>query len=125
MKLTDELDQNNSTLALTAKAGKTLAERIRQAIAMFSNYIPNSKKSSAVDSNSEDTIGTSKAVKIAYDRAVEAEKKGLPVGAIVGFHKSANPNGYLRAIGGTFNKTTYPDLYIANGNSNILPNLHR
>ncbi|HDR1111087.1 TPA: phage tail protein [Pasteurella multocida] len=125
VKLTDELDQNNSTLALTAKAGKTLAERIRQAIAMFSNYIPNSKKSSAVDSNSEDTIGTSKAVKIAYDRAVEAEKKGLPVGAIVGFHKSANPNGYLRAIGGTFNKTTYPDLYIANGNSNILPNLHR
>lgn len=47
------------------------------------------------------------------------------MGAIVGFHKSANPNGYLRAIGGTFNKTTYPDLYIANGNSNILPNLHR
>ncbi len=125
VQLTDELDLNNSTLALTAKAGKTLAERIRQAIAMFSNYIPNSKKSSAVDSNSEDTIGTSKAVKIAYDRAIEAEKKGLPVGAIVGFHKSANPNGYLRAIGGTFNKKTYPDLYIANGNSNILPNLHR
>ncbi|HEA3288475.1 TPA: phage tail protein [Pasteurella multocida] len=125
VQLTDELDLNNSTLALTAKAGKTLAERIRQAIAMFSNYIPNSKKSSAVNSNSEDTIGTSKAVKIAYDRAIEAEKKGLPVGAIVGFHKSAKPHGYLKAIGGTFNQETYPDLYIANGNSNILPNLHR
>ncbi|HED4400741.1 TPA: phage tail protein [Pasteurella multocida] len=125
VKLTDELDQNNSTLALTAKAGKTLAERIRQAIAMFSNYIPNSKKSSAVNSDSEDTIGTSKAVKIAYDRAIEAEKKGLPVGAIVGFHKSAKPHGYLKAIGGTFNQATYPDLYVANGNSNILPNLHR
>ncbi|HHE3654986.1 TPA: phage tail protein [Pasteurella multocida] len=125
VKLTDELDQNNSTLALTAKAGKTLAERIRQAIAMFSNYIPNSKKSSAVDSNSEDTIGTSKAVKIAYDRAVEAEKKGLPVGAIVAFHKSAKPHGYLKAIGGTFNQATYPDLYTANGNSNVLPNINR
>ncbi|MFP4732432.1 phage tail-collar fiber domain-containing protein [Pasteurella multocida] len=125
VQLTDELDLNNSTLALTAKAGKTLAERIRQAIAMFSNYIPNSKKSSAVNSNSEDTIGTSKAVKIAYDRAIEAEKKGLPIGAIVSFHKSAKPHGYLKAIGGTFNQATYPDLYIANGNSNILPNLHR
>ncbi|MGC6360517.1 phage tail protein, partial [Bisgaard Taxon 45] len=125
VQLTDELNINNSTLALTAKAGKTLAERIRQAIAMFSNYIPNSKKSSAVNSNSEDTIGTSKAVKIAYDRAVEAEKKGLPVGAIVAFHKSAKPHGYLKAIGGTFNQATYPDLYVANGNSEIIPNVHR
>ncbi|UAX41249.1 phage tail-collar fiber domain-containing protein [Pasteurella canis] len=125
VQLTDELDLNNSTLALTAKAGKTLAERIRQAIAMSSNYIPNSKKSSAVDSNSEDTIGTSKAVKIAYDRAIEAEKKGLPVGAIVAFAKNIRPNGYLKAIGGRFNRYTYPDLYAANGNSEILPNLHR
>ncbi|HDV7289124.1 TPA: phage tail protein [Pasteurella multocida] len=126
VKLTDELDQNNSTLALTAKAGKTLAERIRQAIAMFSNYIPNSKKSSAVDSNSEDTIGTSKAVKIAYDRAIEAEKKGLPVGAVLGFPKEVtNPQGFLKCDGSTFGSQTFPDLYRVLGNKNKLPNLRR
>ena len=35
--------------------------------------IPNSKKSSAVDSNSADTVATSVAVKIAYDKGVEAK----------------------------------------------------
>ncbi|VEI57716.1 Phage Tail Collar Domain [Pasteurella multocida] len=55
----------------------------------------------------------------------EAGKKGVPIGAIVSFPKGMNPRGYLRAIGGTFNQETYPDLYIANGNSNILPNLNR
>ncbi|HDR0915524.1 TPA: tail fiber protein [Pasteurella multocida] len=55
----------------------------------------------------------------------ELAGKGVPLGAVVTFPKGINPNGYLRAIGGTFNKTTYPDLYIANGNSDILPNLHR
>ncbi|MDY0501472.1 phage tail protein [Pasteurella multocida] len=55
----------------------------------------------------------------------ELAGKGVPLGAVVTFPKGINPDGYLRAIGGTFNKTTYPDLYIANGNSDILPNLHR
>ena len=35
--------------------------------------IPNSKKSSAVNSNSADTVATSAAVKIAYDKGVEAK----------------------------------------------------
>lgn len=35
--------------------------------------IPNSKKSSAVDSNSADTVATSAAIKIAYDKGVEAK----------------------------------------------------
>ncbi|HDR1127419.1 TPA: phage tail protein [Pasteurella multocida] len=118
-------DSDSEEMAATPKAVKTLKGFIDSLTRSLNNYIPNSKKSSAVDSNSEDTIGTSKAVKIAYDRAIEAEKKGLPVGAIVAFHKSAKPHGYLKAIGGTFNQATYPDLYTANGNSNVLPNLNR
>ncbi|HDR1428743.1 phage tail protein [Pasteurella multocida] len=55
----------------------------------------------------------------------ELAGKGVPLGAVVTFPKGINPNGYLRAIGGTFNQETYPDLYIANGNSNVLPNLTR
>ncbi|HHF5383176.1 TPA: phage tail protein [Haemophilus influenzae] len=55
----------------------------------------------------------------------ELAGKGVPLGAVVSFPKGINPRGYLRAIGGTFNRATYPDLYVANGNSDILPNLHR
>ncbi|HDR1844073.1 TPA: tail fiber protein [Pasteurella multocida] len=55
----------------------------------------------------------------------ELSGKGVPLGAVVSFPKGMNPRGYLRAIGGTFNRVTYPDLYVANGNSDILPNLHR
>ncbi len=55
----------------------------------------------------------------------ELAGKGVPLGAVVSFPKGMNPRGYLRAIGGTFNRATYPDLYVANGNSDILPNLHR
>ena len=39
----------------------------------LANVIPNSKKSSAVNSNSADTVATSTAVKIAYDKGVEAK----------------------------------------------------
>lgn len=38
----------------------------------FDNYIPNSKKSNAIDSNSADTVATSVAVKTAHDKALEA-----------------------------------------------------
>ncbi|MDP8173689.1 phage tail protein [Pasteurella skyensis] len=39
----------------------------------FSNFIPNHKKSSSVTSDSEDTVATSEAVKIAYDKATGVE----------------------------------------------------
>ena len=55
----------------------------------------------------------------------EAGKKGVPLGSVVAFPKHITPHGYLKAVGGTFNQTTYPDLYVANGNSNVLPNLNR
>ena len=41
--------------------------------------------SSATDSNSEELAATPKAVKAAYDKAVESAGKGLPVGAVIGF----------------------------------------
>ncbi|HDR1289595.1 TPA: tail fiber protein, partial [Pasteurella multocida] len=55
----------------------------------------------------------------------ELAGKGVPLGSIVAFPKNITPQGFLRADGTTFNQATYPDLYVANGNSNILPNLHR
>lgn len=55
--------------------------------------IPNSKKSSAVNSESEDTIATSKAVKTAYDKALEA------ISAINQSNGNNQPNVSYRKIG--------------------------
>ena len=81
--------------------------------------------SSATDSNSEELAATPKAVKAAYDKAVESAGKGLPVGAVIGFPRAVtNPEGYLKADGGTFAQATYPDLHRVLG-GNKLPNLTR
>ena len=81
--------------------------------------------SSATDSNSEELAATPKAVKAAYDKAVESAGKGLPVGAVIGFPRAVtNPEGYLKADGSTFAQATYPDLYRVLG-SNKLPKLTR
>ncbi|MFP4793413.1 phage tail-collar fiber domain-containing protein [Pasteurella multocida] len=126
VKLYSGNDSDSEEMAATPKAVKTLKGFIDAITRSLNNYIPNSKKSSAVDSNSEDTIGTSKAVKIAYDRAIEAEKKGLPIGAVLGFPKEVtNPQGFLKCDGSTFGSQTFPDLYRALGNKNKLPNLQR
>lgn len=81
--------------------------------------------SSATDSNSEELAATPKAVKEAYDKAVESAGKGLPVGAVIGFPRAVtNQEGYLKADGSTFAQATYPDLYRVLG-GNKLPNLTR
>ncbi|WP_118784285.1 phage tail protein [Neisseria lactamica] len=82
--------------------------------------------SSATGSESEDMAATPKAVKAAYDKAVESAGKGLPVGAIVAFPRSVTrPEGFLKADGTTFDSRTFPDLFRALGNSNRLPDLSR
>jgi hypothetical protein len=81
--------------------------------------------SSATNSDREDMAATSKAVKIAYDKAEESAGKGLPVGAVIGFPRAVtSPEGYLKADGSTFAQATYPDLYRVLG-GNRLPNLTR
>ena len=75
VQLTNDTGLESESLALTAKAGKKLAQQTAQLqLNVSQNYIQNSKKSSAVDSNSADTVATSAAVKTAYDKAVEAEE---------------------------------------------------
>ena len=49
---------------------------------------------------------------------------GLPIGSIVSFPKNIpQPAGFLKCLGGTFSRQTYPDLYTALGNRTELPNL--
>lgn len=79
--------------------------------------------SSEVNSNREDMAATPKAVKAAYDKAVESAGKGLPVGAVIGFPRAiTSQEGFLKADGSTFAQATYPDLHRVLG-GNKLPKL--
>lgn len=67
-------ESESEDMAATPKSIKLLKAFIDALTRNLSNYIPNSKKSSAVNSNSADTVATSAAVKTAYDKGVNAEK---------------------------------------------------
>ena len=67
-------DSQSEDLALTPKTAYQLKQLIDSNTRSLGNVIPNSKKSSAVNSNSADTVATSAAVKTAYDKGVEAEE---------------------------------------------------
>ena len=72
-KLYTGYDSQSEDLALTPKTAYQLKQLIDSNTRALGNVIPNSKKSSAVDSNSTDTVATSAAVKTAYDKGVEAK----------------------------------------------------
>ena len=72
-KLYTGYDSQSEDLALTPKTAYQLKQLIDSNTRSLGNVIPNSKKSSAVDSNSADTVATSAAVKTAYDKGVEAK----------------------------------------------------
>ena len=69
VQLTSDTGLDSENLGLTAKAGKVLAQGIAALRLALNNYIPNSKKSNAVNSNNNDTVATSAAVKSANDNA--------------------------------------------------------
>ena len=75
-------DSDSEELAATPKAIKILKGFIDSITRSLTNYIPNSKKSSAVDSNSEDTVANSAAVKKAYDLA---NSKQSPATTLAGY----------------------------------------
>ena len=62
-------DSESEEMAATPKAIKLLKAFIDALTRNLTNYIPNSKKSSDVNSVSADTVATSAAVKKAYDKA--------------------------------------------------------
>ena len=73
VKLFSGYDSDAEDMAATPKAIKGLKALIDAIMRNLGNYIPNSKKSSRVDSNSADDVATSAAVKTAYDKGVEAK----------------------------------------------------
>lgn len=73
VRLTSDTGLDSEELGLTAKAGKKLAQMIATVRLALNNYIPLNRRSSAVNSNDENNVATSKAVKTAYDKGVEAK----------------------------------------------------
>lgn len=73
VQLDSATNSTSESKAATPKAIKTLKDLIDAITRNFGNYIPNSKKSNAVNSPSSETIATSAAAKTAYDKGVEAK----------------------------------------------------
>lgn len=69
VKLYSGYDLDSEEMAATPKVIKILKGFIDSITRSLTNYIPNSKKSSDVNSNSSDTVATSAAVKVANDNA--------------------------------------------------------
>ena len=74
VQLTEDLTSESLELGLAAKAGKRLKALLDALTRNLNDYIPNSKKSNAIDSSSSDNVATSLAAKKAYDKAVAAEE---------------------------------------------------
>ena len=74
VKLTSDTGLDSEDLGLTAKAGKVLAQGIATLRLAMNNYIPLKSRSSSVTSNDENGVATPKAVKIAYDKGVDAKE---------------------------------------------------
>lgn len=75
-------ESESEDMAATPKSIKLVKAFIDALTRNLSNYIPNSKKSSAVNSNSADTVATSAAVKTAYDLA---NSKQSPATTLAGY----------------------------------------
>lgn len=81
-KLYTGYDSQSEDLALTPKTAYQLKQLIDSNTRSLGNVIPNSKKSSAVNSNSAETVATSAAVKTAYDLA---NSKQSPATTLAGY----------------------------------------
>lgn len=77
VQLTNDTGLDSESLALTAKAGKSLAQSIAQAKLDATNglnkKVDKTSISDAVNSTSQTTVASSRAVKTAYDKGVEAK----------------------------------------------------
>ncbi|MEG9490776.1 hypothetical protein [Mannheimia indoligenes] len=88
----DEQRQNQVAEAIKAYCNN-INLKVQSNTRNFDNYIPNSKKSNAVDSNSADTVATSFAAKTAYDKGVEAKNAAD--------NANNNANGRVSKLGDT------------------------
>ena len=111
VQLTSDTGLDSEELGLTAKAGKKLAKLIATVQLALNNYIPLNKRSSAVNSNDENNVATSKAVKTAYDKGVDAKTAAD--------NANNNANGRVSKSGDTMTgNLTVPNLIVNDPTNN-------
>lgn len=115
VKLYSGYDLDSEEMAATPKVIKILKGFIDSILRSLTNYIPNSKKSSDVNSNSSDTVATSAAVKIANDNANDRVAKSgdtmtgnlsLKYGDYSGLNLYNNDGYYIRLEGNPNNSSS-------------------
>ena len=106
VRLTSDTGLDSEELGLTAKAGKKLAQLIATVQLALNNYIPLNKRSSSVNSNDENNVATSKAVKTAYDKGIAA--------GIAAYAANNNANGRVSKSGDTMTGALTALGFIAN-----------
>lgn len=115
VKLYSGYDLDSEEMAATPKAIKILKGFIDSILRSLTNYIPNSKKSSDVNSNSSDTVATSAAVKAANDNANDRVAKSgdtmtgnfsLKQGDYSGLNVYNNDGYYTRLEGNPHNNNS-------------------
>ncbi|MCU0107917.1 pyocin knob domain-containing protein, partial [Rodentibacter caecimuris] len=119
VQLSNDDNSDDETKAPTLKAIKKLKGLYDGLRRLLDSYIPNSKKSNAVNSPSSDTIATSAAAKTAYDKGAEAKNAA----------DNANNNANRRAFGlalssEDLNNVTASGIYGQNANINATPARH-
>lgn len=113
VKLFSGYDSDADDMAATPKAIKGLKALIDAITRNLGNYIPNSKKSSAVNSNSAETVATSAAVKTAYDKGVDA-KNAADNAQLSANSANNNANGRVSKSGDTMTGALTALGFIAN-----------
>ena len=113
VQLSNDDNSDDETKAATPKVIKKLKGLYDGLRRLLDSYIPNSKKSSRLDSNSADDVATSAAVKAANDNANSRVPK---VGdtEITGRHFFKNSNSWIGVIS-TESETAGYDLTVKNG----------
>ncbi|WP_244151959.1 phage tail protein [Rodentibacter myodis] len=110
-KLYSGYDSDSEEMAATPKAIKGLKALIDAVTKNLGNYIPNSKKSSSVGSNSAETVATSAAVKTAFDKGVTALNTAN--------NANNNANGRVSKSGDTMTGTlTVPHIIVNDAGNN-------
>lgn len=117
VQLTSDTGLDSENLGLTAKAGKKLAQMIAVVQLALNNYIPLNKRSSSVNSNDENNVATSKAVKAAYDKGVEA-KNAADNAQRTANSANDNANGRVSKSGDTMTgQLTVPKINLTENNT--------
>ncbi|WP_065236483.1 phage tail protein [Gallibacterium genomosp. 3] len=118
----------NQAASQATAAQKTANQAVSQATAAQTTANQAALQATAAQTTANQAVSQATAAQTtanqAASKATAAGKKGLPVGAIVGFPKEITQSvGFLKCDGSTFNQATYPDLYRTLGNKNKLPDL--